>query len=667
MSRKSSPALFRSLVSPATLDAAWDRVRSNGGCAGGDGETIEGFRQRAAKRLLDLSRAISTGEYRPRDLRVLHIPKRSGGTRPLAIPSVTDRIAQTAAAIVLTPVLDPTFSEASFAYRPGRSVLQAVRAVERWHRKGYEHVVEADIVRCFERIPHAPLLDRLDEAIGTGPDASRLSDLVAHWLEHAGLSLGTPGTGLAQGSPLSPLLANLYLDRIDDAVEDRRTRLVRFADDFIILCRSRQDAEQALQTVDKLLEEHALALRSDRTRIVDFDRGFDFLGHLFVRSMILRRVADPEEDILGTMQDQARLDADAVEEAARAAARTADEVARGYDRGERVLHVASGDRRVELRNLSFSVRAAKTGDEIIAVGQDRVDRIELGPDAEITTDAIRLALGGQTDIAFVDGCGALIGRLEAPDDGARAGLHMAQARLALDPERAAALARHLVQARLHNQRAQLHRLNRTPKDADVIVATKTLGRIIRKLPQAGDVAALRGHEGAAAAVYWPALGRLTAIAPQPFRRQRPAADPLNAAINYLTAMLARDVRAALLHAGLHPGFGVLHAAADRHDAAVWDLMEPFRAPLTEGLAVALFNQARLEGAMFSPVDGGIRIGRDGRKALITGYESAAGRVLLSPRSGRRRTWRMLMREEAAALAAQCRAPETDYHPFLLDS
>jgi CRISPR-associated protein Cas1 len=120
----------------ATLDDAWARVRSNAGCAGGDGETVEGFQRRAAKRLTLLARALETGSYRPRDLRVLHVAKRSGGTRPLAIPSVEDRIAQTACAGVLGPVLDPGFSEASFAYRPGRSVLAAVRAVERWRKRG---------------------------------------------------------------------------------------------------------------------------------------------------------------------------------------------------------------------------------------------------------------------------------------------------------------------------------------------------------------------------------------------------------------------------------------------------------------------------------------------------------------------------------------------------
>ena len=291
-----------------SLDAAWERVRANGGCAGGDGETVEGFRPRAAKRLIILSRLLRTGEYRPRDLRVVQVAKRSGGTRPLAIPSIEDRVAQTACAQILTPVLDPTFADASFGYRPGRSVAMAVRAVGRLRSRGFTHVVEADIVRCFERIPQGPLLDRLENALAGRAGGSRVADLAAHWMEHASLALDTPGRGLAQGSPLSPLLANLYLDSIDDALEARHVRLVRFADDFVLLCRSEAAARRALDEAEAVLGAHGLELRGDRTRVVDFDRGFEFLGHLFVRSMTLKRIADPEEDAIELMRDQAALD-----------------------------------------------------------------------------------------------------------------------------------------------------------------------------------------------------------------------------------------------------------------------------------------------------------------------------------------------------------------------
>ena len=147
-----------------------------------------------------------------------------------------------------------------------------------------------------------------------------------------------------------------------------------------------------------------------------------------------------------------------------------------------------------------------------------------------------------------------------------------------------------VAPRLRNQRARLQVLNRGTV-IEVAAACGTLGRILRKLAKADDVAVLRGHEGAAAAAYWPALARLCEAHVGRFTRQRPAHDPLNAAINYLTGMLSGDIRAAVLAAGLHPGFGVLHQPADGHQACIWDLMEGFRALLTEGLAVGAIAES----------------------------------------------------------------------------
>lgn len=150
-----------------------------------------------------------------------------------------DRIAQTAAALVLTPIIDPQFADGSFGYRPGRSVAMAVRRISALRGRGFTHVVEADIVRCFERIPLDPVLERLDIALRGQPDTTRLTELVALWVEHACTHIGTPGIGLAQGSPLSPLLAILYLDGMDDALTARNVAIVRFADDFVPQCRCR--------------------------------------------------------------------------------------------------------------------------------------------------------------------------------------------------------------------------------------------------------------------------------------------------------------------------------------------------------------------------------------------------------------------------------------------
>jgi len=659
--------LLDSVTRLATLDQAWEKVRANGGCAGGDGMTIAAFQGAAGRRIAKLSAELRAGSYLPGALRTVEIPKRKGGTRRLTIPSVRDRIVHTALAQVLTPVLEPMFEDASFAYRPGRSVRQAVQAIGRWRDAGYWHVIEADIVTYFDAIPHDALLTRLETALGDRDGAAEIVDLVARWLEHQGLQTGRPGHGVAQGSPLSPLLANLYLDAFDEQIEGKGVRLVRFADDFVVLCKRRKTAEAALEEVTDLLAEHGLEMHSEGTRIVDFDRGFEFLGHLFVRSLTMQQVSDPEEDAVSLLRSVAAEDNRAAAEAAELAEAVRKEAAAGYDRGDRVLYLTEPGRRLALRNLSFAVEGG-TGRELAAVAHGRVDRIEVGPGTHVDPAVYDHALATDTDLVFVDGFGAQRGWLARPEP-ARAVLHLAQAEGVLSDGFRLAVARALVDARLRNQRTQLFRLNRKPQDPEVVAALTRMGRHLRKLPQAESVETLRGLEGATAAEYWPALARLCCHAADDFRRSRPGTDPLNASVNYLTAVLGRDLRSAVLAAGLHPGFGHLHAAQDGADALVFDLMEPFRAPLTEGLAVFLFNSGRLKPEMFTTTEaGGIRIRQPARRALIAGYESAVARRVNVTGRKMRLAWRPLMRRQAVDLGKAARAADPDlFLPYLMEA
>lgn len=668
MQDNAASSIWQKLLSLRQMDDAWAKVRSNGGCAGGDGMTITAFQPRAARRLAEIADDLRQGNWEPGPLRVVDIPKKKGGHRRLTIPTIEDRIVHTALAQVLTPLLEPMFEDCSFAYRPGRSVQQAVAAIGRWQRAGYHHVIEADIVGFFDNLVHDRLLAKLDAALDGIEGGAEISDLVAVVLSHQSVQTGRQGCGIAQGSPLSPLLANLYLDTLDESIEKRGVRLVRFADDFVVLCKRRKDAETALADSRAILAEHGLEMHEPGTRILDFDRGFEFLGHLFVRSFAFRQISDPAEDPLQLLRGIGHEDSQAEAEAERGEAALEAERIAGFDRGDRVLYVHEPGRRVTLRNLSFAVEGPDDGRVLATIAHDRVDRIEIGPASRIDPAVYDHCLGTQTDLALVDGYGELRGTLTLPAAG-RGALHLAQAAAVLDPERQTALARRLADARIRNQRTQLFRLNRRQEVADVTRALAAMGRFLRKLERCGDVAALRGIEGAASAVYWPALGLLTQGAPTPFRRRRPAADPLNAAINYLAAILLRDVRAALLQAGLHPGFGLLHTARDHADACAYDLMEPFRAPLTEGLAVFLFNSKRLRPDMFSPLpEGGIRIRREAVRAIIKAYEAAIARRVNITNGAGKLAWRPMMRHQARSLARAVRNNDAaDFVPYLMEA
>jgi group II intron reverse transcriptase/maturase len=246
---------------PAALHDAWRRVRANGGGPGGDGDTIDSFARQLDRRLAALAADLASGRYRPGPLRRVAIAKPAGGKRELAIPCLRDRVAQTALLNALTPQLDHRMSETSFAYRPGRSVAQALAAARTQVAQGRRIVVDADIAGFFDNVPHAPLLAEL----GIWLDDPRLLALIGLWLR----GFNPTARGLAQGAPLSPLLANLWLHPLDRLLAAAGHAAIRYADDFVVLCRHRAEADRALALVHAICAERGLLLHAAKTRIAE--------------------------------------------------------------------------------------------------------------------------------------------------------------------------------------------------------------------------------------------------------------------------------------------------------------------------------------------------------------------------------------------------------------
>jgi CRISPR-associated protein Cas1 len=553
-------------------------------------------------------------------------------------------------------VLELAFTDDSYAYRPGRSVLDAVARIRNLREAGYAWVVDGDIERFFDRVPHAPLLAALE----THVDDPALMDLIALWLEQA----GPEGIGLPQGSPLSPLLSNLYLDDLDDAAQEAAfgpgVRLVRYADDFVLLCRTEERARAVLHRVDQVLAHLGLSLNRDKTRVVSFDAGFRFLGHLFVKSMVLpspRRDQDGGEALLRALAQ--RDEREAAEDARQAAEENA-----GLSPVTRVLYVMERGRTLALRNQSLTVMEGET--ELLALSPGRVGRVEIGPAAGFEDEALRACLMDGIPVHMVDGAGQTRGACLPPTLD-RAGLHLAQARLALDPDARADVARVLAGAKIHNQRSLLRRLNRSLKDGEVAKVASRIGRLLRKLPLQGDAAAIMGVEGEAAALYWPALARLLRDPWRLDRRlRRPPPDPVNLVLSWLSALLTRDLETLVVRHGLHPGFAVLHGIRDHHQGCVYDLMEPLRGPLVEALAMTLFNQKHLKVEHFDQSDPThCRILPEGRREVIRGWEAWLDKPIRSPRSGHHLTWRGLMEEEILAFVRQVTGGEP-FAPYRMD-
>ena len=267
-----------------TLRAAFARVKANRGAPGVDHVTVAMYEARLDANLATLSTSLRDGTYRPQPIRRRWIPTGPRERRPLGIPTVRDRVVQTALRVVLEPIFDATFAPHSYGFRPHRSAKQALRRVVLLLRAGYRYVVDADLQAYFDSIPHAPLRARVQARVSD----SRVLALVDAFLQQPifeGLTQWTVGEGTPQGAVVSPLLANLYLDPLDHAVAAAGYEMVRYADDFVILCRTADDAQQALALVQRWTEAAGLRLHPTKTHLVDMQHpgGFEFLGYRFRR------------------------------------------------------------------------------------------------------------------------------------------------------------------------------------------------------------------------------------------------------------------------------------------------------------------------------------------------------------------------------------------------
>jgi RNA-directed DNA polymerase len=276
-------SLWDKVYAKATLEAAWQRVKRNGGAAGVDNVSVKRFASREQAYLDELHEALKLERYRPQPVKRVMIPKPGGKQRPLGIPVVKDRIVQGAVKLVIEPIFEREFLPVSHGFRPERSAREALREVDVALKEGLSWVVDADLASYFDSIPHEPLMDRIGEHISDG----KVLALIKSFLKQdvlSGLDCWTPVRGSPQGAVLSPLLANLYLHGLDREMSTRGYRMVRYADDFVILCATREQAQEALARVRGWVEAVGLNLHPEKTQVGDCrieGQGFEFLGYRF--------------------------------------------------------------------------------------------------------------------------------------------------------------------------------------------------------------------------------------------------------------------------------------------------------------------------------------------------------------------------------------------------
>lgn len=284
-------ALIDKVYAPLNLFTASRKVTGKRKAAGVDGQSCEAFEEHLLVETRRLSDEIRTGSYCPNAVRRVHIPKpgRPNETRPLGIPTVRDRVVQRAIVNVIEPILDHQFHERSFGFRHGRGAHDALRIVEQKLQAGCVYVVDADLKGYFDTIPKDRLLALVQEHISD----SRMLHLIKLFLDQnilEELREWTPVAGVPQGAVLSPVMSNLYLNPLDHQMSDSGFEMVRYADDFVVLCRSQSEAESALQMITAWVETAGLTLHPTKTKIVDSRvESFAFLGYSFRGDQIYPR------------------------------------------------------------------------------------------------------------------------------------------------------------------------------------------------------------------------------------------------------------------------------------------------------------------------------------------------------------------------------------------
>ena len=276
-------SLIDKIYKPAILMNAWKKVKANKGTAGVDRMSIKMFEANLGKYLAELEHELRTGTYHPKAVKRVYIPKEKGKLRPLGIPTVKDRIAQQVVKAAIEPIFENEFLDTSYGFRPKKGAKGAIAEVSKLIEEGYIWVVDADLQAYFDTIPHDKLMDKISLHISDG----RIIQLIEKWLKQTIMEEcrnWIPTEGTPQGGVISPLLANIYLHDLDKTIQATKYKMIRYADDFVILTKTKEEAEEALRLVQEWTTAHGLTLHPDKTTLGNCmveGEGFDFLGYRF--------------------------------------------------------------------------------------------------------------------------------------------------------------------------------------------------------------------------------------------------------------------------------------------------------------------------------------------------------------------------------------------------
>ncbi len=535
------------------------------------------------------------------------------------MPTVGDRVLQTAAARQLSRGFEEEFLECSFGYRPGRSVDRAIARIRKCHSLGYQFVADADIQSFFDRVDHDVLLARLGER-HPGP---LLLGLIRQWVfAHVwdGSHVHPLQRGIPQGSPISPLLANFFLEDFDRELEKSGRKLVRYADDFLILTRTPAEAEQALLESGTALAEAHLSLNLEKTHIVDFEHGFRFLGALFRGDEIWvpwkhdrrkGRVLFMAPPMPFSLRGRYRYapPRGALEIALEKAGADKSPFSHGpsVERSQFVAYLYLTEQGAVFRKAGDRFLVEKDDEVLLDLPYHKLENVLLFGNIQVTTQAMAELLEKGVNLSLFSRQGTFRGAL-APPRGKNVDLRIAQFEHYRDGGRALATAKAVVAAKIANGLAVLARYReKKPVSEQFEQRRISLETAVATAGTATDIASLDGVEGNAAKTYFSLLMEFNRSTMNwPGRQKHPSTDPLNALLSLAYTLLMNELTALLEGAGLDPYLGFLHQVDYGRPSLALDLVEPFRHPVADRLVLTLVNRGVLGSEDFR--DGGDRPG-----------------------------------------------------------
>jgi len=669
---------------------AWEKVEDNDGCAGIDGITVDKFEIDLYKNLTDIQTDLENQAYKPDPLLRFYVEKDSGEKRPLSVPTVRDRVAQTAVMLALNPIFEQEFEDVSFGYRPNRSRHNAIFQIGRWRDEGFTWVIDADIDSYFDEVDHGILLERLKEIIGD----EYVISLIMQWIKSPAYDKDeviVPPKGLPQGSVISPLLANLYLDKFDEAME--KYKLVRYADDFVVLCRTKAKAEEALEFVKNTLSSLGLKLNTEKTKIVNFDYGFKFLGAIFVMSMVTM----PEPDY-----DKKKTPIDGIEEARKLYAST-----KGSILGQALIEAvqesklslktpqpeitaspaeASVELNVEESSLAFmrtlyiqnqgSILRRQNERFIVCKDEEiiseihimKVEQIIIFGNCAVTTPAMTTCLKEDIPITFLSSQGRYYGRLESTSN-TNIVLQQLQFARAADENFCLKISKGFVRGKLQNTKALLQRRGQNIKDDEIAKVINTMTMNLDSIEKTNNLDQLRGYEGSASAGYFDIFDLLLKNAFGFEKRIRqPPTDPVNSLLGFGYTLLFYNVYSLLAIHGLNPYCGFFHSVRQGHPALASDLIEEFRAIIIDSLVIYLINSGILKDEDFTypkTPDTPCLLSNTARKEFLKHFEQKMHSEITHPHTGFHTNYRRCIELQVKELIHCIQDENLQYRPMTI--